>query len=138
MTMTKGYMLVKLPERCSMCCHMYRTGENYCFCSVEGYGFDYQVNEYMQSKSKGKPDWCPIKALPNNISTERGRLIVELIHSSNMTCEDFVERLQWLYKDLCRILAGELLLSPADIDKIADILGTSKHDVASCIIDSAK
>ena len=61
----KGFILVAVPERCSMCRYMYRTGENYCFCKVEGYGFDYQVNEYMRSKAKGKPDWCPIKEFPD-------------------------------------------------------------------------
>lgn len=132
--MTKGYMLVKLPERCSMCRYMYRTDEDYCFCSVEGYGFDYQVNEYMQSKPKGKPDWCPIKELPKNISTSRGRAIIELMHNNNITCEDFVERLQWSYKDLCRILAGELLLSPVDIGKIAEIFGVTKHDLINSFI----
>ena len=73
--MSKGFILVDVPERCSMCKYMYRTEEDYCFCCVEGYGFDYQVNEYMQSTPKGKPDWCPIKKLPdrkrtNNISSK--------------------------------------------------------------------
>ena len=62
--MRKGFILVDIPERCSMCRYMYRTDENYCFCKVEGYGFDYQVNEYMQSKPKGKPDWCPVRKFP--------------------------------------------------------------------------
>lgn len=62
--MAKGFILVAVPERCSMCRYMYRTDEDYCFCRVEGYGFDYQVNEYMQSTPKGKPDWCPIRELP--------------------------------------------------------------------------
>lgn len=62
--MSKGYILVNVPERCSMCRYMYRTNEDYCFCKAEGRGFDYQVNEFMQSKPKGKPDWCPIRELP--------------------------------------------------------------------------
>ena len=47
-----------------MCRYMESTIEDYCFCSAEGYRFDYQVNEYMCSKPKGKPDWCPIKEIP--------------------------------------------------------------------------
>lgn len=50
-------------ENCSGCPHMYQTGENYCFCDVDGYGFEYQVNEYVQSAEKMKPDWCPIKPI---------------------------------------------------------------------------
>ena len=73
--------------------------------------------------------------MPKNISTNRGRAIIELMHNNNITCEDFVERLQWSYKDLCRILAGELLLSPADIDKIAEIFGVTKHDLINSCID---
>lgn len=67
--MSKGYILVDEPERCSMCRYMYRTNEDYCFCKAEGRGFDYRVNEFMQSKPKGKPDWCPIIPLTKgNIS----------------------------------------------------------------------
>lgn len=64
----KGFIVVDVPERCSLCRYMHRTDEDYCFCYVEGYGFDYQVNEYMQSKPKGKPDWCPIHILPERKS----------------------------------------------------------------------
>lgn len=42
--MAKGIIVVDMPERCSMCRHMESTSEDYCFCSAEGYGFDYQVN----------------------------------------------------------------------------------------------
>ncbi len=63
--MGKGFVLVDIPERCSMCRYLYCTDEDYCFCSVEGFGFDYQVNEYMQLKPNGKPNWCPIRKLPN-------------------------------------------------------------------------
>lgn len=61
--MATGIIVVDVPERCSMCRYMYRTDEDYCFCKVERYGFDWQVNEFMSSKPKGKPNWCPIRPL---------------------------------------------------------------------------
>ena len=65
--MSKGIIVVNMPERCRMCRYMYHTDEGYCFCNVEGYGFDYAVAEYMQSKPNGKPDWCPIKLMPKKM-----------------------------------------------------------------------
>lgn len=65
--MAKGIIVVDVPNRCSMCRYMRRTDEDYCFCLVEGYGFDWQVNEYMRSTPKGKPDWCPIRPIPEKM-----------------------------------------------------------------------
>lgn len=40
--MKKGFILVDIPERCSVC-------------------------KYMQSKQKGKPDWCPVRKFPEQM-----------------------------------------------------------------------
>jgi len=60
----KAVLVIDMPKRCSMCRFLFRTDEGYCFCNTPGLGFDYDVGDYMQSKEKGKPDWCPIKELP--------------------------------------------------------------------------
>lgn len=60
--MSKSILIIDTPERCSMCKFMRNTDEEYHYCRV--LGFDYQVNDYMRSTPKGKPDWCPLKAVP--------------------------------------------------------------------------
>lgn len=60
--MSKSILVIDTPERCSMCEFLKSTDEEYCYCGR--LGFDYQVNEYMRSTPKGKPDWCPHRELP--------------------------------------------------------------------------
>lgn len=60
--MSKSILVIDTPERCSMCEFLKSTDEEYCYCGR--LGFDYQVNEYMRSMPKGKPDWCPLRDLP--------------------------------------------------------------------------
>lgn len=60
--MGKSILVIDTPERCSMCKFMRRTDEEYHYCRV--LEFDYQVDEYMKSTPKGKPDWCPLRDLP--------------------------------------------------------------------------
>lgn len=58
----KGILLVNIPKRCSMRKFKVETDEGYAYCGC--LDFDYQVNEYMKSLPKDKPDWCPIHQLP--------------------------------------------------------------------------
>lgn len=60
--MSKSILVIDTPERCSMCKFMRNTDEEYHYCRV--LGFDYQVDDYMRSAPKGKPDWCPHRELP--------------------------------------------------------------------------
>ena len=59
--MSKSILVIDTPEKCSMCKLLERTEEGYCYC--RGLDFDYQVNEYMSSTPKGKPDWCPLEEI---------------------------------------------------------------------------
>lgn len=73
--MSKSILVIDTPERCSTCEFLRRTDEDYCYCGR--LGFDYQVNEYMRSTPKGKPDWCPLLDLPEkyepvSMNFERG------------------------------------------------------------------
>lgn len=60
--MSKSILVIDTPERCSMCKFMRNTNEEYHYCRV--LGFDYQLDDYMKSTPKGKPDWCPLKPMP--------------------------------------------------------------------------
>ena len=60
--MSKSILVIDTPERCSMCEFLKSTDEECCYCGR--LGFDYQVNEYMRSMPKGKPDRCPLRDLP--------------------------------------------------------------------------
>lgn len=66
--MSKSILVMDMPERCSVCEFLRRTDEDYCYCGR--LGFDYQVNEYMRSTPKGKPDWCPLVELPQKMAEE--------------------------------------------------------------------
>lgn len=48
-----------------MCKFMRSTDEEYHYCRV--LGFDYQVDKYMRSTPKGKPDWCPLREVPKKL-----------------------------------------------------------------------
>ncbi len=60
--MSKSILVIDTPERCSMCKFMRNTDEEYHYCRV--LGFDYQVDDYMRSAPKGRPDWCSLRDLP--------------------------------------------------------------------------
>lgn len=58
----KAVLIMDMPERCSMCEFIKKTDEGYCYCGR--LGFDFSVNDYMKSTPIGKPDWCPLKEIP--------------------------------------------------------------------------
>lgn len=72
--MSKSILVIDTPERCSMCKFMRNTDEEYHYCRV--LGFDYQVDDYMRSAPKGKPDWCPLRDLPKKKDMEPGKTII--------------------------------------------------------------
>lgn len=67
--LNKAILVIETPKRCSMCEFLKRTDEKYCYCGR--LGFDYQINEYMTSTPKGKPDWCPVKNIPEKKKPRR-------------------------------------------------------------------
>lgn len=85
--------------------------------------------------AQDKPDWYPIQELPENITKRIGSNILFLLHNSNITCEELIEKSNYSYKDLCRIFSGELMLTPIELQKIADIFGVTKHDLINSCID---
>ena len=67
--MSKAILAMDMPERCTACKFLRKTDEGYCYCGLMD--FDYQVNEYVTSVLKGKPDWCPLKPIPEKDVNEK-------------------------------------------------------------------
>lgn len=87
--MSKSIILVETPQRCSMCKFLNDTENGYHYCRI--LDFDYQVDEYMQSTPKGKPDWCPLKEVPNKIA-EENRWFSEDYAKGYNTCIDEISK----------------------------------------------
>lgn len=43
--------------------------------------------------------------------------------------EELAEKLNYSYRDMCRILEGKLMLPPVEIKKIAEFFGKTKHEL---------
>ena len=60
---------------------------------------------------------------------ELKRSIYELMKKNNMTCQEFSETLGYSIIDVDRILFGELLLTPVEIERIANMFGLTKREL---------
>ncbi len=89
--MSKSILVIDTPERCSMCEFLKSTDEECCYCGR--LGFDYQVNEYMRSMPKGKPDRCPLRDLPKKKDMEPGKTIIRAAQHEgwNMCIEEILK-----------------------------------------------
>lgn len=90
--MSKSIILIETPQRCSMCKFLNGTENGYHYCHM--LDFDYQVDEYMQSTPKGKPDWCPLKEVPDK---KKEKQYMKRLNS-NRNIETYGER-----TDLCAV-----------------------------------
>lgn len=59
--MSKSILVIDTPKRCSMCEFLKEYNKDH-YCSR--LGENDVVDEYMQSTPKGKPNWCPLKEMP--------------------------------------------------------------------------
>lgn len=73
----KAILVIDMPERCSMCEFLKENGKEH-YCSRLS-NFDV-VDDYMQSTTKGKPDWCPLKVLPDKREPRKIKDDVNLGH----------------------------------------------------------
>lgn len=55
--------------------------------------------------------------------------IYELMRKNNMTCQEFGDALGYPITDVDRILFGEVLLPPVEIEKIAKLFGLTKQEL---------
>ena len=49
--------------------------------------------------------------------------------TNNMSQDELAEKLNYSYRDMCRILEGKLMLPPAEIRKIAEFFGITKQEL---------
>ena len=66
-----------------------------------------------------------------NISRQIGANIFTLMQDSGISREDLAEKLNYTYRDMCRILEGKLMLPPVEIGKIAELFGKTKKELLS-------
>lgn len=64
-----------------------------------------------------------------NARRKLGVNIFTLMQNSGISREEFAKRLNYTYRDVCRIVEGNLLLPPVELVKIADVLGTTKSEL---------
>ena len=60
--MSKAVLVMEMPEGCLDC-----DFHNYHFCNVTGRNIDKNLYDIMEDN---KPDWCPLKKLPEEIHSE--------------------------------------------------------------------
>lgn len=66
-----------------------------------------------------------------NIGRKLGVNIFMLMQNSGISREELAEKLNYTYRDMCRILEGKLILPPVEIGKIAELFGKTKKELLS-------
>lgn len=75
--MSKSVLVMKTPKNCYECPFSCTNGNDTdCgYCELEMYFVDGEVvinEEYFDFESEVKPDWCPLKPLPEKMAIPRG------------------------------------------------------------------
>lgn len=66
-----------------------------------------------------------------NIGRKLGVNIFMLMQNSGISREELAEKLNYTYRDMCRILEGKLILPPVEIGKIAELFGKTRKELLS-------
>lgn len=66
-----------------------------------------------------------------NVGRKLGVNIFTLMQNSGISREELAEKLNYTYRDMCRILEGKLMLLPVEIGKIAELFGKTKKELLS-------
>ena len=64
-----------------------------------------------------------------NTGRKIGVNIFTLMRNAGISREELAEKLNYSYRDMCRILEGKLMLAPAEIRKIAEFFGITKQEL---------
>lgn len=64
-----------------------------------------------------------------NVGRELGANIFTLMQDSGISREALAGKLNYTYRDMCRILEGRLMLSPAELGRIAELFGKTKQEL---------
>ena len=65
----------------------------------------------------------------DNVGRKIGVNIFTLMQNAGMSREDLAEKLNYSYRDICRILEGKLMLPPVEVRKIAEFFGITKQEL---------
>lgn len=63
-----------------------------------------------------------------NVGRKLGVNIFTLMQNSGISREELAEKLNYTYRDMCRILEGKFMLPLLEIGKIAELLGKTKKN----------
>lgn len=66
-----------------------------------------------------------------NVGRRLGVNIFTLMQNSGISREDLAQKLNYTYRDMCRILEGKLMLPPAEIERIAGVFDKTKKELLS-------
>lgn len=66
-----------------------------------------------------------------NVGRKLGVNIFMLMQNFGISREELAEKLNYTYRDMCRILEGKLILPPVEIGKIAELFGKTKKELLS-------
>ena len=64
-----------------------------------------------------------------------GTNIYTIMQSKGLSQETFAERIHYSNRDVCRVIEGRVFLPPAELKKIAGILGTSQEKLLNSTSD---
>lgn len=64
-----------------------------------------------------------------NAGRKIGVNICTLMQNAKVSREELAEKLNYSYRDMCRVLEGRLMLSPTELSKVADIFGKTKNEL---------
>lgn len=64
-----------------------------------------------------------------NAGRKLGVNIFTLMQDSGISREDLAEKMDYTYRDMCRILEGKLMLPPAEVGKLAEVFGKTKEEL---------
>lgn len=64
-----------------------------------------------------------------NTGRKIGVNIFTLMQNAGMSREELAEKLNYSYRDMCRILEGKLMLPPIEVKRIAAVFGKTKQEL---------
>lgn len=67
--------------------------------------------------------------MKNDLIEDLRKSIYELMKKNNMTCHKLADTLGYSISDVDRILFGEVLLPPVEIERIANLFGLTKREL---------
>ena len=64
-----------------------------------------------------------------NVGRKLGANIFTLMQDAEISREELAEKLNYTYRDMCRILEGRLMISPTEVERISKFFKKSKKQL---------